>query len=134
MVRINGEEAARAGRNPFPLWDFSGYNAITTETVPREGDLQTRMRWYSDSSHYVPALGRVILDKIFVQPVSASNMVSGIPDDFGVLLTPATLDTQLAAIRRGHDEYRATHPADVAEIAGVAAEAARRKYCAASAR
>ena len=134
LVRINGEEAARAGRNPFPLWDFSGYNAITTEAVPREGDLQTRMRWYSDSSHYVPALGRVILDKMFAQPVSASNIASSIPDDFGVLLTPATLETQLAAIRRGRDEYRVTHPADVAEIAGVAAEAARRKYCAASAR
>ena len=35
LVRINEEEAARAGRPPLPLWDFSDTNTITREPVPR---------------------------------------------------------------------------------------------------
>ncbi len=128
LVQINVEEAARTRRVPFPLWDFSGYNAITSEAVPADGDRQAAMRWYSDSSHYTPALGRVVLDKMFGLPVTDS----GVPDDFGVLLTPDTLEAQLAAIRRGHKDYRETNPVDVAEIAQVATETRHRKYCAAS--
>jgi hypothetical protein len=128
LVRINVEEAARVHRSPFPLWDFSGYNAISSEAVPAEGDMKSRMRWYSDSSHYTLALGNLLLDRM------AGVAAKELPDDFGVLLTPATLENQLAAIRRGHLAYRDTHPADEAEIAQAAMEAARRKYCAAESR
>ncbi|MDD2722129.1 MAG: hypothetical protein PHH47_12565 [Gallionella sp.] len=125
LVKINSEEAAHVSRSPFPLWDFSGYDAVSSEAVPQDGDQQTSMRWYSDSSHYTPALGRVIQDKLFGLPVSEP----AIPEDFGVELTPATLEAKLAAIRAGALAYRASHPADMAEIDQMAAEAAHRKYC-----
>lgn len=124
MVKVNSEEASRSGQAAFALWDFSGYNEISSEAVPRDGDMQTVMRWYSDSSHYTPALGYVLLDRM------SGVEVKGVPEDFGVLLTPATLEQQLAAIRRGQQAYRATHPDDVAEIEQVAKDAGRRKYCA----
>jgi hypothetical protein len=38
LVRINGEEAARADREPFALWDFSNVNGITAEKVPSRED------------------------------------------------------------------------------------------------
>ena len=47
LVRINESEAARAGRQPLPLWDFSAPNTITREPIPAIGDL-TPMRWYWD--------------------------------------------------------------------------------------
>ena len=125
LVKINHEEAARAGREAFPLWDFSGYNVISAETVPQEGDMQTAMRWYSDSSHYTPALGKVLLDKMFGLPLNEPD----VPGDFGILLTPDTLESQLEAIRKGQVAYRSTHPADIAEIKQVAEEAGHRKYC-----
>jgi hypothetical protein len=123
LVQINIEEAARAHRAPFPLWDFSGYNAISTEAVPRDGDMKSTMRWYSDSSHYTIELGNLLLDRM------TGTTVKALPDDFGVLLTPATLENQLAAIRRGHAAYRDTHRDDEDEIAQVAMEVGRRKYC-----
>lgn len=123
LVQINTEEAQRARRAPFPLWDFSGYNAISTEAVPAEGDMKSAMRWYSDSSHYTIALGNLLLDRM------AGIAVKQLPDDFGVLLNPATLENQLAAVRRGHVRYRDTHGEDEAEIAQMALDAARRKYC-----
>ena len=40
------------------LWDFSGYNAYTTEAVPdRPRDLTLRTRWYLEFTHFKPALG-----------------------------------------------------------------------------
>ena len=39
LVRINESEAARAGRQPLPLWDFSDPNTITREPIPAMGDL-----------------------------------------------------------------------------------------------
>ena len=104
MVKVNSEEAARSGQAAFALWDFSGYNEISSEAVPRDGDMQTLMRWYSDSSHYTPALGRVLLDRM------SGAEVKGVPDDFGVILTPDTLEQQLVTIRRGQAAYRASAP------------------------
>ena len=36
LVRINEEEAARAGRDPFPLWHFGYVNTITSEPIPAD--------------------------------------------------------------------------------------------------
>lgn len=34
LLQIAQEEAQREGKQPYPLWDFSGYNSITTEEIP----------------------------------------------------------------------------------------------------
>jgi hypothetical protein len=64
LVRINEEEAARAGRQLLPLWDFSAPNTITREPIPLSGDLSP-MRWYWEFSHYRKETGDLILDRIF---------------------------------------------------------------------
>ena len=63
LVRINESEAARAGRQPLPLWDFSAPNTITREPIPAIGDL-TPMRWYWEFSHYRKETGDLILDRV----------------------------------------------------------------------
>ena len=112
LVRINAEEARRAGKPAFPLWDFSGYNSLTTEPVPPLGDSQTQMRWYWESSHYKKELGDLVLDRIF----SHSEPGRSIPADFGVRLTPDSLEPHLAQIRADRQRWRAAFPEDVAEI------------------
>ncbi len=125
LVSMNEEEARRAGQPPFPLWDFSGYNSITTEAVPLLGDIQTMMRWYFDSSHYTPAVGNLVLDRIF----NYQSPDRTVPDDFGVLLTSRTIEAHLARIRLERERYRQTHPQDVAEIEAMAREVAKTKRC-----
>ncbi len=112
LLRINAEEARRAGKPAFPLWDFSGYNSLTTEPVPPLGDTQTQMRWYWESSHYKPALGDLVLDRVFGHQEPGRHL----PADFGVLLTPKTIEPHLAQIRADRQRWRAAFPADVAEI------------------
>jgi hypothetical protein len=36
LVRINTEEAARADRQPFPLWHFGDVNQVTSEPIPTQ--------------------------------------------------------------------------------------------------
>jgi hypothetical protein len=96
LVRINEDEAARAGRKPFPLWDFSNANSITRETIPAATDL-TPMRWFWEISHYRSATGNLILDRV-LEHTSAEPAP---PVDFGVRLTAATTDAYLAHGKAG---------------------------------
>ena len=107
LVRLNEAEAARAGVQPFPIWDFSGYNSITTEPVPRMRDV--RMRWHWESSHYQSETGDLILHRVFGTPAS-------VPADFGTRLSGATVEAVLASLRRAKTAYRQREPEHFVEI------------------
>ena len=113
LVKINEEEAARAGRKPFALWDFSDANSVTRETVPERPDL-TPMRWFWEFSHYRHAAGNLVLDRIFGhgRPESAP------PADFGVRLTGETINAHLAHSRTGIAAWAAANPEFAMQISG----------------
>lgn len=92
LTRINEEEASKAGRQPFPLWDFSTINSITTEPIPETGD-RSPMRWFWEVSHYRKKTGDLILDRVLdLRDPSPAG-----PADFGMRLTTANIDAQLAS-------------------------------------
>ncbi len=128
VVEIVESEAVKAKARPFQVWDFSGYNTITTEPIPATGDKTTRMRYYYESSHYTPAAGDLVLDRIF----NYHSPDRTVPDDFGVLLTSQNIESHLARIRADREHYRLTHPDDIAEIEAMAREVAKTKHCAAT--
>ncbi|MBR0742228.1 hypothetical protein JQ581_35350 [Bradyrhizobium liaoningense] len=111
LVRINEEEAARAGRKPFALWDFSDANSVTREIVPERTDL-TPMRWFWEFSHYRHAAGNLVLDRILghIRPESAP------PADFGVRLTGENISAHLAHSRAGIAGWAAANPEFAAQI------------------
>ncbi len=88
------------------LWDFSGYNSITSEAVSEQ------MRWYWESSHYTKEAGDLVLDRMLRHPHGGG---AG-PDDFGIRLTPATIEHSLATIRHGHNGYGRAFPAEVEDV------------------
>ena len=94
----------------IPLMDFSGYNRITTESLPAPGDTTSVMRWYWEGSHFRKETGDIMLTRLLQATPAAPD------DDFGTNLTPASLPTALANARAGHERYVATHPADLLEI------------------
>lgn len=112
LVIINEEEACHFGKPPFPLWDFSIYNELTTESLPPLGDMESTMHWWWDSDHYKKELGDLMLDRIF----NYHGLGRIVPDDFGVLLNSENIDSNLQKIRVDRQQYRDTHPEDVAEI------------------
>lgn len=113
LVRILHEEASQLPRaEPFPLWDFSGFNSITTEELPPLGEVKTTMRWYWEGSHYKPATGNLMLDRLF------GLKTARIADhaDFGALLTSSNIEEHLNLTRRLRQAYADSHPVDVEEI------------------
>jgi hypothetical protein len=107
LVRINEEEATRAGRPAYPLWDFSGYNPYTTEDVPEQGSTNL-MQWYWEASHFRPALGEKVVSRIF--------HTKGEEADFGNLMRSDNIEQHLSNIRSSRERYRTSHKEDMREI------------------
>ena len=99
------------GQRPVPLWDFSGYNSITTEAVPLAG-AGKRMKWYWESSHYKKEVGELVLQRM-LRPDAA---VISVPSDFGVWLNSENLEAHLEASRWAARRYRASNVFEVTDI------------------
>jgi hypothetical protein len=125
LLQIVESEAAKAHASPFPVWDFSGYNTITVEEVPSAQDVNARMRYYYESSHYTPAAGDLVLDRIFNLKMTEHV----VPSDFGIRLTKQNIEAHLANIRVAREHYQRMHPDDVAEIESLSREVAKQKHC-----
>ncbi|MEO1590296.1 MAG: hypothetical protein AAFU71_03275 [Cyanobacteria bacterium J06632_22] len=76
----------------IPVWDFSGYNSITTEPI---ADV---MQNYSDSSHYLPSVGDIVLQQ-------SLGSTTASPKDFGIWLTPENIDAHLEQIRLDREAW-----------------------------
>lgn len=108
LVKI-AEEGSVGQEGWIPLWDFSGYNSVTSEDVPEAGV----MTGYLDSSHYQPGIGDIILDKVLHDKQDSAI-------NFGHKLTSTTIEDALALIRKEQKDYHETHPQDVQEVEGLA--------------
>ena len=100
LVRLNEEEARRAGGAPFPLWDFSGSDGPNAEEVPLAGQVG-RMQWYWESVHYKPALGDRVLSVVLDHPDRSEGAA------FGTALTPENLEEHLSRLRLSADRFAA---------------------------
>ena len=90
IVRINEEEAARAKRPAFALWDFSAPSTIASEPIGRG----CRANAMVFGSVALPPGGR----RSRPRPKSpATTSPRHLPDDFGVQLTGKNIDAHLAS-------------------------------------
>jgi hypothetical protein len=109
LTKVNEQSAYINHKQPYPVWDFSDYNKLTTEEIPKGN---TEMKWFWDSAHYKKELGDIILDRMF------DGNFSGGQDypDFGVKLTSQNIEAHLLKLRNEREQWRLTHPQDVKEI------------------
>ncbi|MDH4274885.1 MAG: hypothetical protein OEW08_07600 [Gammaproteobacteria bacterium] len=123
LVRIIAEEAKIADKPPFQLWDFSGYNTVTTERIPLPGHTEAPMRWYWEASHYTEALGYVMIDRMYNYQTPLRPTI----DDFGVLIATENIDDHLLELHAARDVYAAQFSDDVQAIQSIV-DAANRFY------
>lgn len=83
------------------LWDFGGYNRITT--TPFASFDET----FTDAAHFQPAVGRLIVDALF--------RGATVPD-FGVRLTPEGIAAYLEEQRAARAQWHERQPDDVGLI------------------
>lgn len=89
------------------VYDFSGYNSITTEPAvhltPTKG-----LNHYWEASHYKGLVGAMILRRLFATDAST------LPLDFGRELTKETVNEVNVQVRREQKNYFATHANEIA--------------------
>ncbi|MCE3263018.1 MAG: hypothetical protein K0R43_2097 [Pseudoduganella sp.] len=105
-------QRVRAAGCDARIYDFAGFNGVTSEPVPREGD-RSDMRNYWETSHYREHVGRAILARLAGGPAG--------PDGFGAELEPATVGKRIAALRAARGAYLSTHPYEAGLAQRVAA-------------
>jgi hypothetical protein len=104
LVALASQYSGNSNRGRFPLWDFSGYDSYSTESVPEERGRV--LRWFWDPIHCNRALGDVMLRRIF-----------GAGDSrFGTLLTVDNIELHLAGVREAQRAYRQRHEADARRV------------------
>ncbi len=91
-------------RPAMHVWDFSGFHAYASESVPEAGVLEP-MEWYRDQIHITPKLGRLVLDEIHSGPML-----------IGVRLTSSTIDAHLSMLRGGLEHWKNQFPGEYAEV------------------
>lgn len=109
LVRAVEEEAVAAS---VDLWDFSGYNEITAETVPTMKERGRLMQGYWEVGHYNSAVGDRVLRKI----LALGGRADGAPAGFGVKLTSHNVESQTLAIRGERERYAAAHEDEIRAI------------------
>lgn len=82
------------------IYDFSGFNSVTSEAVPRPGDRRD-MANYWETSHYRDRVGAAILARLDG---------AAAPGGFGVELEPSTIAQRIAALRLARQAYHAAQP------------------------
>ncbi len=86
-----------------PVWDFSGYNSITS-TPPYNYDL------YFDQSHYRKRVGNLVLNRML-------NIHEGSgPEDFGYLITTDNIDQHMQRIREERTRWQKDNPEIIKSI------------------
>ena len=77
----------------MPVWDFYGYNSITTEPIDKVTN-------YWDSSHYTLEVGDLILNRIL------GYQEESVPADFGVMITPDNIESEIAKMQVNRESWR----------------------------
>lgn len=116
--RWKRELLAVASRNAksharIPVWDFTAYNALTTEEVPLPGRSDVPMRWYVDPSHPTKEFGDRVLDIVLADGgTDGSNPHRGL----GVRLSAEIIDDHLAGIRSDRNVYARRNETRLQEV------------------
>ncbi|MDJ0554517.1 MAG: hypothetical protein QNJ68_08780 [Microcoleaceae cyanobacterium MO_207.B10] len=84
-----------------PVFDFSGYNSITSEPIHNE------MENYRDNSHYTKKIGDLVLNRIL------SYKKEEVPEDFGILINPENVESHLVKIRQDREIWAKNNPDEV---------------------
>jgi hypothetical protein len=82
-----------------PIWDFTGYSQINTEPINRE------MKNFVDGPHYQYLVADLIINRIY------QYQVENVPSDFGILVTPETIEAHLNKINFEQKKWQADNGA-----------------------
>ncbi len=112
VASLPTQDEGSPSKPTIQLWDFSGYNTITTENYPSKNNPKEPMQGFMEPAHYKKQVGDMILDRIF----DHQNANQEVPEDFGIQLKNENLEDRLAKIREDRIRYQKTHRKEIEKI------------------
>lgn len=107
VVRTARESQEGTGAS-VPVWDFTDYDAFSTEAFDATPEAIAPLRWFRDPSHINRDLGDRVLARIAGEARAT--------DEIGVRLDETDLDRHLARVRANRDRYATENPREVAWV------------------
>jgi hypothetical protein len=80
------------------LWSFAGYNSINSSVLDRD---ELANKYFVDEAHFSSLVGRFIMDRFTGKRLAAE----AIPEDFGVLLTRANVESYIETMEAQRQRY-----------------------------
>ena len=111
IIEINERVAEQERHSAFDIWDFTSYNKITTESLPKENQ---SLQWYYDVSHPNEAAGEVILAAL--QAREANTTV----DNFGLRINSGNFEAFIGKLDAEHQVFKLEQADEVNRIASQA--------------
>ena len=106
---VADDNLVHANEKQTALWDFSQYNSVTMKPFIEHPKKTGGIKDYYDSFHFYTSIANLVLDRIFAMQTDR------LPDDFGVLLTPASIEHHLLAMDARREQYAKAYQADISE-------------------
>ncbi len=100
-----------------PLYDFSAFNAFTTENIDDVAPRGQALKWFWEPAHYRRELGDRIITALTNGTCRGPRVPPPLP---GVRLTVKNIAAHLQDLRKGRDDYRQSHPAVIARLRSLA--------------
>lgn len=113
---VAAENAAHPESAAFTVWDFDDFHPLNSEPIP-EGYGGEMKDWH-DITHPKSSLGNLMLDAMMGR---SQELAPGQPA-YGALLTPETLDANLARREAGFQRYREERKDEIAWIEVILAD------------
>ena len=107
-LTVMTEKLNQQGKGQLNLWDFSGFNSITTEPIPRKNPY---MKYYYETSHYKDIVGDYIIQTV----LEDKNVIS----DFGKRLDSINIDKHILQMKEDIDLYKNTHSYDMCDLKNI---------------
>ncbi len=109
------EIAAEEGN--VPLYDFSAFNAFTTENIDDVAPRGQALKWFWEPAHYRRELGDRIITALTNSTCRGAQVPPPLP---GVRLTAENIAAHLQNLRKGRNDYRQEYPAVIARLRSLA--------------
>jgi hypothetical protein len=93
---------------PVTIWCFKQYTLFTEELLPPPGQ-PSQMVWYRDPVHFTVDLGNLVSDRILNHFSHKYHTYAQVAD-FGVHLSPDTVETYLSQLKKDRETYIAQTP------------------------
>lgn len=110
---IAEDNAANPTASPGMVWDFDDFHPLNCEPIP--SGYGGKMKDWHDIVHPKSSLGNLMLDAITSRP---QELAAGHPP-YGSLLTPSTLDVNLAERDAGFQRYRESSKEEITWIEAI---------------